>query len=120
EYATVEIPYARGDFKITDIKARTIHSDGSVFPLVAKPEDLLASKTGSTSVGVMAFNLPSVEVGSILEYRYQLRYDDNHFSSPFWEIQRPLFVHKAHYAFTPFKAFLPGPENATSSYLVDE
>jgi hypothetical protein len=49
-----------------------------------------------------------------------LRYDDNHYSSPFWEIQRPYFVHKAHYAFTPFKAFLPGIQNQTSSFLIDE
>jgi len=54
------------------------------------------------------FTLPSVEVGSILEYRYDLRYDDDHVSSPTWEIQRPYFVHHARYTFTPFKAFLPG------------
>ena len=120
ELATVEIPYQRGNFKVDDIKARTIHSDGTVIPLAAKPEDLLASKTTDKQIGRMVFTLPSVEVGSILEYRYNLRYDDNHFSSPSWEIQRPYFVHKAHYAFTPFKAFLPGPQNATNSFLVDE
>ena len=36
-------------------------------------------------------------MGSILEYRYDIRYDDNSFSCPFWEIQRGYFVHKAHY-----------------------
>ena len=48
-----------------------------------------------------------MEVGSILEYHYDCSYDDNEFSSPEWEIQRPYFVHKAHYQFTPFKAFMP-------------
>jgi hypothetical protein len=120
EYATVDMPYAGSDYKVTDIKARTIHSDGTVTPLEGKIEDLLVMKSAGNRITRRVINLPSVEVGSILEYRYQLRYDDNHYSSPFWEIQRPLFVHKAHYAFTPFKAFLPGPENATSSFLVDE
>ncbi len=125
ELATVEIPYWSTNFKIEDIKARTIHSDGTVIPLVGKPEDLLLSKTvsghGDTfQVNSKVFNLPSVEVGSILEYRYELRYDDNHFSSPNWEIQRPYFVHHATYSFIPFKAFLPGVDNATSRYLIDK
>jgi uncharacterized protein DUF3857/transglutaminase superfamily protein len=125
ELATVEVPYFHGDTQITDIKARTIHSDGTVIPLVGKPSDLLVAKTTSKTgdqeqVNRKVFTLPSVEVGSILEYRYELRRDDDRFSSPTWEIQRPYFVHKASYVFTPFKAFLPGIQNQTSMYLVDE
>lgn len=119
ELATIELPYQRGDFKVTDIRARTIHSDGTVIPLTGKPEDLLISKGPDKEFGRKVFTLPSAEVGSILEYSYQLRYDDNHFSSPFWEMQRPYFVHKEHYAFTPFKAFLKGEQNATSHHLID-
>jgi hypothetical protein len=38
ELATVDVPpYLRGTSKITDIKGRTIHSDGTVIPLVGKP-----------------------------------------------------------------------------------
>ena len=120
ELATVELPYQRGDFKITDIHARTIHSDGSIVPLTGKPEDLLISKGPDKSFGRMVFTLPSAEVGCILEYRYQLRYDDKHFSSPYWQMQRDYFAHKEHYSFTPFKAFLKGFQNQTSSFLVDE
>ena len=125
ELATVELPYLHNNFKITNIEARTIHPDGTVIPLVGKPEDLLIAKKKTKhgddfQVNQKVFTLPSVEVGSILEYRYQFRYDDNQFSSPTWEVQRPYFVHQAHYAFTPFKAFLPGLQNLTSSYLIDK
>jgi Domain of Unknown Function with PDB structure (DUF3857)/Transglutaminase-like superfamily len=121
ELATVELPYMRGNKKITDIKGRTIHADGTVVPLTVKPEDLMVAKTGELEIGKKVFTLPSVEVGSILEYRYELHYDDNQFSSPLWEIQRPYFIHAAHYAFTPFKAFMPAgtPGTETSIYLVD-
>ena len=119
ELATVEIPYERDNYKVTDVHGRTIHPDGTVIPLQGKPEDLLISKNGDQQYSRKVFTLPSVEVGSIFEYTYQIRYDDNHYSSPFWEIQRPYFVHKAHYAFTPFKAFLGGTQNATSHYLTD-
>src|ERR1700749_1972834 len=36
ELATVNLPYVRGEQKITDIKARTIHADGKVVPLEGK------------------------------------------------------------------------------------
>ena len=103
ELATVEVPYGKGTFSVTDIKARTIHSDGTVIPLDVKPADLVAQKGTGFQINKMVFTLPSVEVGSILEYRWQLRYDDGTLSSPEWEIQQPYYVRKAHYAFSPFK-----------------
>ncbi len=121
ELATVTVPYLKGNKKVTDIKGRTIHPDGTVIPLDVKPENLLTAKNGEMQFGRVVITLPSVEVGSILEYQYDLRYDDNEFSSPTWDIQRPYFVHQAHYQFTPFKAFMPnGTANTeTSTYLVD-
>jgi hypothetical protein len=101
ELATVRIPYERGNFKVTDIHGRTIHSDGTVIPLTAKPSDLVDVKTAGYQRNTMVFTLPSVEVGSILEYRLELRYDDDIVSSPNWEVQQPYFVHKAHYFFSP-------------------
>lgn len=101
ELATVRVPYEHGAFKVTDIKGRTIHSDGTVIPLTTKPSDLMEFKVGSMQVNKMVFTLPSVEVGSILEYRLQLRYDDSVVSSPDWDVQQPYFVHKAHYYFSP-------------------
>lgn len=121
ELATIELPYLKGNFKISDIKGRTIHPDGTVIPLTVKPEDLMVTKTGETQIGKKVFSLPSVELGSVLEYSYDIRYDDDQYSSPEWEIQRPYFVHKAHFQFTPFKAFAPDgtPDTATSRYLTD-
>ena len=101
ELATIRIPYERGQFKVTDIQGRTIHADGTVVPLTAKPTDLVDIKSSAHQVNTMVFALPSVEVGSILEYRLQLRYDDNQVSEPTWHIQQPYFVHKAHYMFNP-------------------
>ena len=121
ELATVEVPYAKGNRKVTGIKGRTIHPDGTVIPLNVKPEDLLSEKIGQNQFGRVVFTLPSVEVGSILEYSYQYQWDDNDFIPPRWEIQGPYFIHKAHFQFTPFKAFMPtgSPGTDTGMYLVD-
>ena len=104
ELATVELPYWRSNYKITDIKARTIHSDGTVIPLTGKPEDLLVVKENRVKATVAGnrkvFTLPSVEVGSILEYTYQIRDDDDHVllsalgdSAPLLRPQGALLLH---------------------------
>ncbi|HVN93966.1 MAG TPA: DUF3857 and transglutaminase domain-containing protein [Terracidiphilus sp.] len=122
ELATVEIPYLKGDSKIESIKGRTIHSDGTIVPLQVKPEDLLIAKSGDKQANKKVFTLPSVEVGSILEFSYDLQYDDHEFSSPYWDVQKHYFVHKEHFQFTPFKAFMPSgtPGTDTSMELIDE
>jgi hypothetical protein len=118
EAATVEIPYRGGEFSIGSVSGRTIHSDGTIVPLTVKPEDLLVQKSNEVEVGRQTyveqvrreravFTLPSVEVGSILEYSYQLRFNAqfNWHLDPYWQVQQQYFVHKAHFMFTPFDAF---------------
>lgn len=101
ELATVRVPYEHGQYTVSAIQGRTIHSDGSIVSLAAKPSDLMAFKGGGHQYNQMTFNLPSVEVGSILEYRLQIRYSEDSVSSPEWIIQQPYFVHRAHYFFNP-------------------
>ena len=101
ELATVHTPYERGNFKVKNIAGRTIHSDGTVIPLTAKAADLVDEKAAGYQVNTMVFTLPSVEVGSILEYRLDLQYDEGIVYPPDWIIQQPYFVHKAHYFFAP-------------------
>ncbi len=118
EAATVEIPYWGGAFSIGSISGRTIHPDGTIVPLTVKPEDLLVQKFNEVEVGRQTyaeqlrkerkvFTLPSVEVGSILEYSYQLRFNAQFYwhLSPEWEVQKKYFVHKAHFQFTPSDLF---------------
>ena len=120
DLATVELPYLRKEYKITDISGRTIHPDGTVVRLTVKPEDLMTAKSGHREIARKVFTLPSVTVGSILEYRYQIRYDDHHFSSPLWLIQGRYYVHKAHYVFIPFKDFMPHATEASGSRILTD
>ena len=116
ELGTVEVEYG-GNVKVTAIHARTIHSDGTIIPLEGKPDELLTAKLGDVKYERKVFTLPSVEVGSILEYSYDVDYPENSYSSPRWEIQQPYFVHKAHYAFTPYHGFLTGSLNNTGGSI---
>jgi hypothetical protein len=101
ELATVHVPYEHGEVQVAAILGRTIHPDRSIVPLKAKPSDLVAYKGGGHQYNEVTFTLPSVQVGSILEYSWQIRYSEDTVSSPAWMIQQDYFVHKAHYFFNP-------------------
>jgi hypothetical protein len=80
----------------------------------------MAAKQGETEIREVSFNLPSVEVGSILEYYYQIRYPEGLYSSPGWEIQQEFPVRKAKYFFAPFPDFLSTEANLSSRGMVDQ
>ena len=105
EYSNVELHYASvndgASVTIDSIQGRTIHPDGSIVLFTGKPYDKLVEKTGGIKIMSKVFTMPDVEVGSIIEYRYKLRYDDGYFMHPDWYIQSDLFTRKAHYTWKP-------------------
>jgi len=95
DYANVELPF--GEYLSYDkIAGRTIHSDGSIIPFTGKPFEKLIEKDHGNKYKVKIFSLPSVEVGSIIEYRYTQT--GAYSEVPDWFIQSELFTRKAHYA----------------------
>jgi hypothetical protein len=136
EWATVEVPYIPGFSDPPTIEGRTIHSDGTVIPLVGKPADLLVVKTNNFHVKFSVFNLPSVEVGSILEYKWSvpltggkvagiLLSDDGYYSSamagttPEWDVQKAIYIHKEHFYWNPFSNLEDGPNHGGFIHTVD-
>jgi Domain of Unknown Function with PDB structure (DUF3857)/Transglutaminase-like superfamily len=103
EYANVQLPYNRRGFKITDISGRTVHADGSIVPFTGKPFDRTVLKSSGSRVNVKSFTLPDVQVGSIIDYRYSLGYDDNRLVPPEWDVQTDLFQRKVTFKFIPFQ-----------------
>lgn len=105
EFANVELKqYSSteyGGFTIGDIEGRTIHPDGTIIPFTGKPFEKMIEKEQGFKAKEKVFTLPDVTVGSILEYRYKLRYDDNMFMHPNWFVQSELYTRKAHYSWKP-------------------
>ncbi len=106
KFADVEIPYERRGFTIDAVAGRTIHSDGTVIPFTGKPYDKIIAKTATNSYQKKIFSMPDVQIGSIIEYRYTLRYADNYAVPPTWYIQNELYLKKAHYRFVTTDADL--------------
>lgn len=89
------------DYKVNDLAARTIHSDGTITPFTGKPFDrtVVKGKTGSVHEKVIA--LPDVQVGSIIEYRYKLQLINDIYYSfsfvPTWYLQSDHFERHQHF-----------------------
>ncbi len=103
EYANVELPYSRRGFSIAGISGRTIHADGSIVQFEGKPFDKTVVKGNGFRVNVKSFTLPDVQVGSVIDYRYSLRYEDHLLLPPEWEVQNDLFQRHAYFKFIPFQ-----------------
>jgi hypothetical protein len=103
QYANVELPYNRRAFTISAISGRTVHADGSTVEFKDKPFDKTVVKGNGLKYNVKSFTLPDVQVGSIVDYRYSLRYSDNQVLPPEWEVQNELFQRKAYFKFIPFQ-----------------
>lgn len=127
-YADVEVPYSHRGYRIDSISGRTVHADGSVVPFDGKTFDkvVVKGKRGhgpEIRINVKSFTLPDVQVGSILDYRYSLRYDDNRALPPDWDVQTELFQKNASFKFVPYIGYLVmkhdrvGRGSAWTSYL---
>ncbi len=111
KYANVELPFYTttfidtehmGDDKsLGEIEGRTIHADGKIIPLTAKPYLKVIEKQQGVKIQEKVFTLPDVEVGSIIEYRYTTRIGDNMYESPDWYIQGELYLKAAHFVWYP-------------------
>lgn len=105
DHATVEVGQYNsaltGGYDIGAIAGRTIHPDGTIIPFTGKPYQKLIERGQGFKETARVFTLPSVEVGSIIEYRYDLRYDDYMYFPPRWYIQSDLFTRHGHYVWLP-------------------
>jgi hypothetical protein len=98
----IEIPYVKGFSKVKRIKARTVQPDGAIVPFEGKVFDKLVVKVSGVKVQSKTFSFPEVQVGSILEYRYRVTWDNRSLRAPTWNVQDTLFTREAHFSFKPY------------------
>jgi hypothetical protein len=108
KYANVELAqyntaysYDYFGYSVGAIEGRTIHPDGTIIPFTGKPMEKVVVKNQDFNIKEKVFALPDVEVGSIIEYRYELNYSDRWFVPPQWLVQSELYTRKPHYVWMP-------------------
>src|SRR6266849_1051543 len=75
-YADVEIPYFVKSTSVEDIRGRTVRPDGSVIPFSGAVFDRVVARSKKFRYEGKTFTLPGVEVGSVIEYAYAVRWKD--------------------------------------------
>ncbi|HEY0759652.1 MAG TPA: DUF3857 domain-containing protein [Acidisarcina sp.] len=100
-YGDVVVPYYNGVYSMGVVQGRTIHSDGSVVPFAGKPFQKVVQRGRGNDRVETVFAMPDVQVGSILEYRYFLRYNSGIVVPPIWYVHQELFLRNGHYYFRP-------------------
>jgi hypothetical protein len=70
-WANVRIEFHKGAELIRGIEARTIHPDGRVVEFRGKVFEQPVLEGGALQLAIKTFTLPDVQVGSIVEFRFQ-------------------------------------------------
>jgi Domain of Unknown Function with PDB structure (DUF3857) len=96
KYADIEIS---GGFNLDvgNLKARTIHPDGSIVEFTGKPFDKTIFKGRGIKWNAKTFTMPEVTVGSIIEYKYKMK----NYTSDTWILQHDLYTVREYYSFQP-------------------
>ncbi len=103
KYANVEIPYFKDMFSIADLKARTIRPDGTVVNFDGKVFEKTVAKARGVKFLAKTFTLPDVQVGSIIEFKYKVRWDVLRVFATHWVIQHSLFTRRALFSLRPYR-----------------
>jgi hypothetical protein len=101
KYADVEIPFRHFSESVRGLEARTIRPDGTVVPFTGTvyEKQLLASRTGAMLAKI--FQIPDVQVGSIIEYRFRHTYSAWFVYNSQWILSGDLFTREAKFSLFP-------------------
>lgn len=105
KHADVEIGYVKHLYWVDAIKARVVRPDGTTVEFNGKIFDKVLAKHKGVSVLAKTFTLPEVAVGSIIEYRYKMRWDRRLLNAPSWTLDHELFTRRARFS---VRAWLEG------------
>jgi len=108
----VEIPFYKTDdpenrfygvsFTISDIRGRTIHSDGSIAKFDGKVFEKTIAKISGEKFSAKTFTLPDVQPGCIIEYKYRKQYPPNWIQGQEWIVSSEMFTREAHFTMKPY------------------
>lgn len=118
KHADLELIYVPRIVTIRDLKARTIHPDGSIVDLDPKKiYDKLIVRAGGVRVMAKTFSIPDIRPGSIVEYSYTRSWPADYLSpTTRWWVQRDVPILKFSLWIKPY-GMRPGTYSEVSSFF---
>jgi hypothetical protein len=92
KYGDVEVVHVALSSDVNHIKARTVRPDGTIAAFDGRTFDKVVVKFGGVRWIAKTFTLPDVQVGSIIEYRYDIATRGNMLYNSEFSVQREIPV----------------------------
>ena len=108
KYADAEITFVRDQASVVNIRARTIHPDGSIVNFDGKVYEKGIVKGRNIKVLAKAFTFSDVQPGSILEYHYMIDFVEGYVYDSHWLLSDELFTKSAKFTLKPSRDFSLG------------
>ena len=105
QYANIELPMFKTSEQINNIRARTVHPDGSIVQFDEKAYTKPILKAKGVKYMAKTFTLPDVQVGSIIEYHYMSNWEDRLIYDSHWLLSEDLFTKHAKFSLKPYTRF---------------
>ncbi|HTQ85887.1 MAG TPA: DUF3857 domain-containing protein [Candidatus Solibacter sp.] len=128
KFADADAEYGNELYSVEDLRARTVHPDGSIVEFSGQPTPLRRRDIGGDRP-VVALTCPAATPGSIVEYRYRIHFHRERYAGRrvnyvqskeeyaqiltetrhlFWRVRGELYVRRARYIVHPYQVPLPG------------
>jgi hypothetical protein len=107
KYADLEIPYVKGGYDISSVRARTIRPDGSVVEFDGKVFEKPIEKSRELKYMAKTLTLPDVQVGCIIEYSYTYDFKEYSLYDSHWILSQELFTRDAKFSLKPYTSDFP-------------
>ena len=105
KYADAEIPFAKDQANIINIRARTVHPDGSVVDFDGKVYEKEIVKGRNFKYLAKTFTFSDVQVGSIIEYHYMIDFNEGYVYDSNWVLSEELFTKLGKFTLKPSHDF---------------
>jgi hypothetical protein len=98
KYADVELPFVDKQEKIHDIKARTIHPDGTIVDFGGTVYEKEIVKARGFKYLAKTFTLSDVQPGSIIEFQYAVEFREGVVFNSHWMLSQELYTERARFS----------------------
>ena len=103
KYADVELPFIDKQEKIHDIKARTIHPDGTIVDFGGTVYEKEIVKARGFKYLAKTFTLSDVQPGSIIEFQYAVDFREGFVFDSHWTLSQELFTKRAKFSLKKYR-----------------
>lgn len=104
--ADAEIRYVKDEYNIVNIRARTVHPDGTAVDFDGKVYDKEIVKSNNLKVLEKTFSFSDVQPGSIIEYHYMIDFAENYVFNSNWILSDELYTKSAKFSLKPYPEWL--------------